>query len=347
MGADKKYCMSSYLMYRTVSDQNKSFSETVRNNRPDIQFSRQPIKTSEELEAALRERVRQATQDGKAALALSGGIDSAILAKFMPKGSTAYTFKCIVPGIEVVDESKAAARYAEACGLKHKVIEIYWEDMVKYAPVLMRNKGLPIHSIEVQVYKAALAAKADGFERIIYGESADCVFGGLSSILSRDWKVGEFVDRYAYVMPYKVLKESELVLEPITRHEKGGYVDPHEFMSTEFYPESVGSYVNASETADMGLVVPYAECILDTPLDYARIRSGENKYLVREVFSRLYADFQIPPKTPMPRPTNEWFKEWAGPVRDEFWPHCTDGMTGDQKWLVWCLEQFLNMIDAE
>lgn len=51
------------------------------------------------------------------ALVLSGGIDSAILAKFMPKGSIAYTFKCVVPGVQVTDETVIASKYAQECGL--------------------------------------------------------------------------------------------------------------------------------------------------------------------------------------------------------------------------------------
>ncbi len=103
--------------------------------------------------------------------------------------------------------------------------------------------------------------------------------------------------------------------------------------------------MNASATADFGIVLPYANCFMDVDIDYNRIRSGENKYLVREVFNRLYDGFEVPKKTPMPRPTNEWFKDWTGPKRSEFWPHSTDNMTGDQKWLVWCLEKFFNMLD--
>ena len=38
-------------------------------------------------------------------------------------------------------------------------------------------------------------------------------------------------------------------------------------------------------------------------------------------------------------------RNWEGPTRPEFWPHSTDQMTGDQKWYVYVLEQFLNMLD--
>lgn len=344
---DKKFCSSSFLMFRTVVDSGKHFTTNSHPQQMKIDFEREGIHSSTELFEVLEKRVEQATHDGKAALALSGGIDSAILARLMPKGSVAYTFKCIVPGVEVVDESKTAALYAKECGLDHRIVEIYWEDFEKYVPLLMKNKGAPIHSIEVQIYKAALQAKRDGFQRVIYGESADCIFGGLSNLLSRDWTVGDFIERYSFVLPYKVLREFEIITEPFTRHEKNGYIDVHEFLSTEFLPESLGSYVNASNTADIEFVAPYSRAFMDMPLDYKRVREGENKYLIREIFNRLYPDFKIPPKTPMPRPTNEWLKNWTGPKRQEFWPHCTDNMSGDQKWLVFCLEWFLNLMENE
>lgn len=335
----KSFLMSSFLMFRIC---NPMDDHTVEENFQ----SRIPIANSHELEKYLKKSVENATQNGKAALALSGGIDSAILAKFMPKGSIAYTFKCIVPGIEVVDESVVAAKYAEECGLEHKVIEVYWEDFEKYSTTLMKAKGAPIHSIEVQIYKAALQAKADGVDTLIFGEAADAVYGGHSSILSEDRLVGDFIERYSYVMPYKALKDAEVILNPFLTYAKDGIVYPYEFMSQFYIEESVGSYLNATETAGVNWVLPYAETYLATKIDYARLRSGENKYLVREVFSRLYPDFTIPPKTPMPRPMNEWFRDWEGPTRPEFWPHCTDNMSGDQKWLVWVLEQYLNMIEG-
>lgn len=294
---------------------------------------------------ALEKQVREATRHGKAALALSGGIDSAILAKFMPKGSTAYTFKCIVPGVKVTDETYTAAKYAEKCKLNHKVVEIYWEDMEVFAPVLMKHKGAPIHSIECQIYKAALQAKRDGFDTLIFGESSDVLYGGMSQLLSRDWTFGEFVNRYSYCLPYYVLKEHELVLSPYIEYENNGYVDVHGFNSHVFYKESINSYENACRTAGIYTCMPFSKTILDTPLDYNKVRSGQNKYLVREIFNRLYPTFEIPPKTPMPRPMNEWLKEWNGPHRHEFWPNCHVNMSGDQKWLIWVLEKYLDIFD--
>ena len=344
MIVDKTYCASSFLMYRTIADSERTFAEGVVPFIAEVPQNRTPIHTSAELQDALRQKVETACRNKKAALCLSGGIDSAILAKFMSKGSVAYTFKCIVPGTAVTDESPQAARYAAECALDHRVIEIYWEDFERYAPVLMKHKGAPIHSIEVQIYKAALQAKKDGFDTLIFGESSDVLYGGMSGLLSKDWTFGEFVDRYSYVKPYYALKDSIMILEPYATYTNiQGGVSTHDFISHFFYKEGLNSYINACETAGMDLLAPFSETILAESLDLPRIRRGENKYLVREVFSRLYPGFEIPAKTPMPRPMNEWLKDWQGPARSEFWPHCTDTMTGDKKWLVWALEKFLDI----
>ena len=327
--------MSAFLMYRMPRPEETNTMESFFPNRI-------PVSNSHELEEYLKGRVSNVGE--KTAIALSGGIDSAILAKYMPKGSLAYTFKCVVPGVQVTDESPAAARYARECGLKHKIVEIYWEDFEQYADALMIQKGAPIHSIEVQIYKAALKAKEDGIDTLVFGEAADAVYGGLSGLLSKDWRIGDFIQRYSYVLPYMALRNPEMPIEPYKQHEKNGYVDPHQFISNVFIQESVASYLNAAKLAGIELILPYPETFLAGDIDYDRIRSGENKYLVREVFQRLYPDFVIPPKTPMPRPMNEWLKDWVGPTREEFWPHCTDTMTGDQKWLVWALERYLNAI---
>lgn len=343
---DIPYCASSYLMYRTIADRSRCFSERLPPRFFDRDREPEQIHDSFQLESSLERKVREAAGDGRAALALSGGIDSAILARFMPRGSRAYTFKCVVPGVEVTDETGRAGRYAEECGLEHEVIEVYWDDMVGLAPKLMARKGAPIHSIEVQIAKASLKARSEGFDRLVFGESADANYGGLSGVFSGTWTFGEWVDRYAYVMPYRVLRDWRLVTAPCERFTMDeGFVDVLEFFRNAFFLESMGSYENATSWAGIDLVAPYADTWLAEPLDYGRIRDGENKYLVREVFERLYPGWEVPVKTPMPRPTDEWLAGWAGPKRPEFRPSCIHGMTGDQKWLVWALERFLDIVD--
>jgi len=345
MKTDKNYCMSSYLMLRAIADHNRTFADGIRPRFSSLSFERRPVKNSGELEEALRSQMAEETKDGKAALALSGGMDSAILAKWMPSGSVAYTFRCVVPGVKVTDETPAAARYAEECGLKHRVVEIFWEDFETYAPILMKRKGAPIHSIEVQIYKAALQAKADGFGKLVFGEHADLIYGGMDGLLAKDWLIGEFIDRYTYVMPYKALKDPRMITEPYAKFEKDGRLDAYGFINEVFRAEALGSYRNACDSAGTAFSAPYANTYLDGVLDLTRIRGGDSKYIVRELFKKLYGIDTAPDKIPMPRPMNEWLKSWGGPVRPEFWPHCTDGMTGDQKWMVFCLERFLNLLE--
>lgn len=344
---DKKYCMSSFLSFRTIADSSKSFKKDIIPNLYKDDFEKMPVKDDYELESALKKQIVKATGEKKVALALSGGIDSAVLAKFMPAGSKAYTFQCVVPGVEVATEVPQAKQYAKECGLNHEIVEIYWEDFEKYAPLLMKHKGAPIHSIEVQIYKAAKRAKEKGFDAIIFGESADLNYGGLSGLMSKDWRVGEFIDRYNYVQPYHVLKNFELITEPFLQYEKDGYIDVFEFCRGFFLREAMGSYTNACECAGIELICPYAHTKLSVSLDYDRIRAGENKYIIRDLFSRLYPKYEIPVKLPMPRATNEWLKDWEGPKRSEFYPNCVANMTGDQKWLVWALERYLDVIEED
>lgn len=344
---DKEYCMSSYLMYRYIFDREHSFSANMHCSVADITFQRIPIKTAQELLETIRKECLMANVGGKAVLALSGGIDSAILARFMPAGSKAYTFRCVVPGKLVTDESEQAARWAKLCGLEHEVIDIYWDDIISVCKSLMQHKGAPIHSIEAQIYIAAKKAREWGAEKFIFGENADIIYGGMDKLLQNDWTYSEFVERYTYVMPYKVLRNPRLILDPYLEFETNGHIDGHAFINKYFRQEALGTYRNACETAGIDFVGPYSTTYLDAPIDYARIRNGESKYLIREVFKMLYPGEVLPQKIPMPRPTDEWLKDWGGPKRREFIPHSTDGMTGDQKWMVWALEQYLNLIEGE
>ena len=108
MIVDKKRGLSSYFIYRYGFNEEVSISDKYPNHIVDLGFERIKVKTGEDLLSAIKSLVEEATADGKTALALSGGIDSAILAKYMPAGSRAYTFRCIVPGIKVTDETEIA-----------------------------------------------------------------------------------------------------------------------------------------------------------------------------------------------------------------------------------------------
>ena len=342
---DVDYCSSSYLMYRYVCDERYSFSKGLPSRRVDINFERKPVKTADDLLNELEAIVNNTQSKGRMALALSGGMDSAILAKIVPKGTKAYTFRCVVPGKKVLDESKSASEWAKINGLEHEIVDIEWNDIENVVDKLMLHKGAPIHSIEAQIYLASLKVKEQGIEQFIFGENADIIYGGMDGLLKKDWLYGEFVDRYMYVNPVHVLKKPIMIVEPFLKYEKNGHIDGHEFINEYFRQEALGTYTNACETAGVKFVGPYSRTILANKLDYSRIRSGDTKYIVREAFNQIYPSYKMPDKIPMPRPVNEWFAMWSGPTRKEFIPRCTDNMTGNQKWMVWSLERFLNLLD--
>lgn len=337
--------MSNFLMYRYLFD-GKNAYPTNPARIVDLSFDRIPVKDSDDLVAALKQQIKEATYDGKAAIALSGGIDSAIMAKYMPEGSTAYTFRCIVSGKQVTDETPQAAKYAAECGLKHEIIDITWEDIISVTDKLINHKGAPIHSIEAQIYLASCKVKEAGFTKLIFGENADIIYGGMNGLLAEDWLTGEFIDRYSYVLPYKVMYNPAIDLTPFYEYDRDGHIDGHDFVNKFFRQEALGTYTNACGTAGIEFVGPYSKTVLNVSIDYSRIRSGDTKYIVREAFKKLYPGWDMPKKIPMPRPMNEWMADWTGPKRKEFIPHCTEKMTGDQKWMIYVLERYLNFMDA-
>lgn len=340
---DKIYCMSHYLAFRFIKNENANFYEGLKHKvyplHPAQEIS--GISTVDEMDKLIQEKISEFYLPDKTALLLSGGMDSAILASYLPKGTKAYTFKCIADG--AIDETERAKKYAEKAGLNHEIIEMNWSDFEELTPEILKADGVPFHSIEVQLLKAARYAKAQGIERIIIGDSADYVFGGMDRLLSRDWSFDEFVKRYNYIEPSEVLKDFVDVSGEYEKYRlPDNKIDFVKLTQEDMLVESLNSYASAFELADVKFLDPYSYMRMVKPLDLNRIRNGESKYMVRELFAKRYPDFDIPEKIPMPRAMNQWLKDYKV-TREEFIPNCEEDMTGDQKWLLWCLEKFLNM----
>ena len=220
------------------------------------------------------------------------------------------------------------------------------EDYQKYTPIVMRYKFAPVHSIEPQIYKAAEMARQDGVQLMIVGESADLIFGGMDKLISPEWTFDGFVKRYTFLEPALVLKnpvpQDELFEKYRIDAEHIGFM---KFMDEVFAIESSSSYLNAFGAAWMPYYDPYAKLVMADPLDMNRVRNGEPKYLVRGLYAIKYPDLEIPFKIPMPRPVDAVFRNWEGPKRPEFRTDIPmDSLTGNQKWQLWCAEQFLNLL---
>lgn len=346
MQTNLNFCMNSYLMYRAIVDHDRRFSDELNPWFYKNDSKRTPICSSQELDAHLKQEMETVLGRGPVALMLSSGMDSAILATYLPEGTQTYTLHCKSEG--GIDETAAAKKYADINRLKHKVIEIEWKDFEDFTVPLMKNKGCPIHSIEVQVYKAALQARNDGINTLIFGETADIIYGGHSKLLSRDWTLEEFTERFSFVDVTKVLREPRIIQDPIIPHcDEAGYVDVFGFLNAFEYDVSLGFYNNACNLGNIDFFSPYASSILGIPLDLERIRNGDGKYIIKELFCKLYPDIPVPEKTPLPRPMGEWLKNWTGPLHKELKADHISEMTGDQKWYIYALNRFLTEIVGE
>lgn len=340
---DKKYCMSSYLALRYIEDDNKDFlvGGHHQNIKPLNDSDRILVSSSEDIDIEIQRQMNQFSERKKGIL-LSGGMDSAIVASYLP-GSDAYTFR-FLKGEFQKEEIKRAEYYARCYDLKLHYVDINWDTVESHLDIVMKAKHAPVHSIEPQIFQAALQAKADGIEIMFVGESSDLVFGGMDGLLKKDWKFDEFMNRYIFTKPEDVLEESESMQYLFERYRQGENINFLRFMDEIFSIESSSSYYNAFSIAEMPYYDPYAKLKMRDELDLYRVRNGEPKYLIRELMSKKYPDIPVPNKIPMPRPVDEYFKNWKGPVRQEFKKNLDmSKFTGNQKWQIYCLEKFLSL----
>lgn len=342
MSVDKNYCMSSFLAFRYIVDAEKNFAQDIY-HKHFVQMcdsEKTLVSTAQEIDSALEKQFQQLFGE-KLGIFLSGGMDSAILASYMP-GADAYTFR-FMGGEYQTEELNRAEYYADYYGMKLHYVDINWQTVLDAVDPVMVQKKAPVHSIEPQLYAGAMQAKQDGVTKMIIGDASDYVFGGMDQLLSRDWAFDDFYKRFIYIEPQAVLREPvdmKSVFEPFR---KGAHIDFMGMMDSITVDESYSSYENALLAAGMPYVDPYEPLKMAEPLDLNRIRSGESKYLIRELFRMKYPDYPVPEKVPMPRPVDLYFKDWQGPKRPEFRDDLDmGGFTGNQKWLLWCLERFLN-----
>lgn len=341
---DKKFCMSSYMAFRYIENEDKDFYEGLQHHNfvPVPEEKRILVKTADDIDREIGRQIEQ-FKDRKKGILLSGGMDSAIVASYL-RGSDAYTFR-FLGGEYQEDELKRAEYYANYYGLTLHYVDITWETVESYVDDCMKAKGAPVHSIEPQILQGALQAKEDGIDIMFVGESSDLIFGGMDGLLAKDWTLDEFDSRYTFTRPEEVLREPVSMRYLYERYRKDSdMIDFLAFMDDVFSIESSSSYLNAFAVAGMEYYDPYAILKMEDELDLNRVRSGEPKYLIRELMTKKYPEIPVPNKVPMPRPVDSYFASWEGPVRPEFRDDIDiNKYSGNQKWQMYCLERFLNM----
>lgn len=337
--------MSSYLAFRYIERDDMEFYSGLKhhNFQPLQEDKTIKVKTHQDIDCEIQKQFA-VFKGKKLGILLSGGMDSAILASYM-RGHDAYTFR-FLGGEYGKEELQRAEYYAQYYGLRLHYVDIDWSVVEKYLPLCIKAKNAPVHSIEPQILAGALQAKADGVEMMIVGESSDLIFGGMDQLISKDWTFDAFARRYTFLEPSEVLKEPVDMSYLYERYRQGDKINFLAFMDEVFSIESSGSYLNAFGIAQMPYLDPYAKLRMADPLDLNRVRNGEPKYLIRELFQSKYPEIPIPNKIPMPRPVDAYFKDWEGPKRPEFRRDIDmSKYTGNQKWQMYCLEQFLNMYE--
>lgn len=340
---DKNFCMSSFLAFRYIEAEGKDFYPGMkhRNIDPIPDEKKTGVESALDIDREIEKQIDSCRSD-KLGILLSGGMDSAILASYMP-GCDAYTFRFLGGAERFNAELERAEYYARTYGLCLHYVDIDWNTVLHYVDACMDAKCAPVHSIEPQLLQAALQAKGDGCTRLVVGESSDLVFGGMDGLLSKDWTFEEFKYRYTFTPPEQVLEQPVDMGYLYERYRRGENIDFLSFMDDVFAIESSSSYWNAFSIAQIPYLDPYATLKMKLPLDLDRVRSGEPKYLIRDLFAMKYPGFPVPNKVPMPRPVDEYFAKWDGPKRKEFLPDLEmSKFTGNQKWQLWCLERFLN-----
>lgn len=344
---DKNYCMSSYLAFRYVEREDVDFAEGLRhaNFKPIPEEERIAVRSAEEIGKNIESQVASLRVGNKLGILLSGGMDSAIVASYM-RGCEAYTFRFLGGELQR-EELQRAEYYAKYYGLNLHYVDIDWHTVEKHLDACMKAKGAPVHSIEPQILQGALQAKADGVTMMLVGESSDLVFGGMDGLLARDWTLDDFARRYTFLDPKKALKQPVDMRYLYERYRlNDGKIDFLKFMDEVFSIESSGSYQNAFAVAEMPYYDPYCRLKMADPLDLNRVRSGEPKYLIRELMAMRYPEIPVPNKVPMPRPVDAYFADWKGVVRPEFRDDIDYAtLTGNQKWQLFCLERFLNNLE--
>ncbi len=344
---DKRYCMSSYMAFRYIEDENKDFYEGMKHECiktvPDEQ--RILVHTSDDIDREIGKQMDM-FKGRKKGILLSGGMDSAIVASYLG-GSHAYTFRFL--GGEFQKEELARAEYyAKYYGLTLHYVDISWDTVISHLDEVMEKKNAPVHSIEPQILQAALQAREDGVEMMFVGESSDLIFGGMDQLLAKDWTFEQFMNRYIFTKPEDVLAEPESMQYLFERYRQGEHVDFLSFMDDVFSIESSSSYLNAFAAADMPYYDPYAKLKMADKLNLYRIRHGEPKYLIRSLMSKKYPEIPVPDKVTMPRPVDAYFAGWEGPKRHEFRMDMDmKQFSGNQKWQMYCLERFLNLHEAD
>ena len=142
---DKDYCMSSFLAFRYIVDDDKEFYPHTKHQiyRLLPEEKRILVWDVKDIDLAISNQIAP-IMEKKIGILLSGGMDSACLASYM-SGKDAYTFR-FLGGEFQKDELERAEYYAKKYNLNLHYVDISWVTVQNCLDELMYKKGAPVHS---------------------------------------------------------------------------------------------------------------------------------------------------------------------------------------------------------
>lgn len=335
---------SRFLTFRHFLGDGDGWTGTPVDNVGDNK--RQPVSvlSSADLGIALHQRLSELVASHRnVGLLLSGGIDSALIASYLPQGTPVFTIKFDAGG--AFDETSSAESYASKLKLDFNRVIVEWSHYQAFGGSLTQFKQAPLHPVEVALHVAARTAKASGIETLIVGNGADTNFGGMDLLLGRDWTAAEFETRYTFVAPKEVLREPVSQSHIFAKYEENGIFDTQTFLREIHGYGILRAFQNAICSTGIRICAPYEDLQLGTSMDLARIRKGEPKYLLAELFRNRFSASSAPRKIPFVRPMDQWMKNWGGPRSGYFLGDIDlTALSGEQRWLIHALDLYFDEV---
>jgi asparagine synthetase B (glutamine-hydrolysing) len=120
---------------------------------------------------------------GRAALALSGGLDSALLLALGRVFAMPFPIYVLDPQLPDYSEVDRACATAKALGFSVIVVPATERDFIAALPECIRHAETPFYNLHpVSKYLLARRLRADGIRMVVTGDGADQVFAGVSGL---------------------------------------------------------------------------------------------------------------------------------------------------------------------
>lgn len=285
------------------------------------------LKTIDEVHDCLKSRI----PEGKIGVLLSSGRDSLILAALVPKGTKTYTAR--LSGRR--DESALAARMSDRLGLEHTIIEMSKED---YDPDQELFQQHPLLCCP-WVNKIARQAKRDGIDTLITGTGTLGGFGEQAKLVDLSRNPKKFLSLRAKQQPEKILREPYPLTKLCSQYIKGGRIDVVYFMGLGRGETPVTEMSMAVE--GVRAEAPYHGIIVKFDLNRAK---KEGKYLLGELYERLYDEPAPPKRVPALTDHAAWLEGWR-PSHPRFRDDIDLTGMGIKLWQLYKLEHHWRLND--